>query len=59
MLGVGEPDDVLGNGYGLDLRPAAFGKVYFWDHEHDADETGLHLAADDFVSFVEALRIDS
>lgn len=46
-------DDVLGNMFCLDLRPETFGRVYFWDHAHSADETGLHLVADDFVSFVD------
>jgi hypothetical protein len=56
-LRIGE--DLLGNGYCLDLRPDTFGKVYFWDHEHSADETGLHLVAHDFVSFVNGLKMDS
>jgi hypothetical protein len=42
----------------LDLRPETFGRVYFWDHEHNADETGLYLVADDFVSFVDQLKVD-
>jgi hypothetical protein len=52
-------DDAFGNAFCLDLRPDTFGKVYFWDHEHSADETGLHLVAHDFVSFVNGLRVDS
>jgi len=52
-------DDLFGNTFCLDLRPQTFGRVHFWDHEHSADETGLHLVADDFVSFVNGLKIDS
>lgn len=51
--------DLFGNTFCLDLRPESFGKVYFWDHEHNADETGLHLVADDFESFVNGLQIDA
>lgn len=52
-------DNVGGNVFCLDLRPESFGKVYFWDHEHSEGETGLHLVADDFTSFVNGLRVDS
>jgi SMI1-KNR4 cell-wall len=52
-------EDVFGNAFCLDLRPDTFGKVYFWDHEHSADETGLYLVAHDFVSFVNGLEIDA
>jgi SMI1 / KNR4 family (SUKH-1) len=52
-------DDVFGNAFCLDLHPDTFGKVYFWDHEHSADEAGLYLVAHDFVSFVNGLQIDA
>lgn len=52
-------DDSFCRGYCLNLRKETFGKVYFRAHAHDADETGLHLVADDFVAFVEVLNIDS
>jgi hypothetical protein len=51
-------DNEFGNTFCLDLRPESFGKVYYWDHEHGADETGLHLVAEDFVSFVNGLQVD-
>ena len=51
--------DLGGNAFCLDLRPDSFGKVYFWDHERSADETGLYLVAHDFVSFVNGLQIDA
>lgn len=47
--------DLSGNAFCLDLRNATFGKVYFWDHEHGADGTGLHLVASDFEAFVNSL----
>lgn len=51
-------DDLFGNAYCLDLRPESFGKVYFWDHEHVREETGLYLVAHDFESFVKQLQVD-
>ena len=56
VLRIGQ--DLGGNAFCLDLRPETFGSVYFWDHEHGADESGLHLLANDFVSFVHGLRMD-
>lgn len=57
VLHIGQ--DLGGNVFCLDLRPESFGKVYFWDHEHSSHETGLHLVADDFESFVNGLRVDA
>ncbi|MFC0677968.1 SMI1/KNR4 family protein [Lysobacter korlensis] len=48
-------DNEFGNAFCLDLRRESFGKVYYWDHESGADETGLYLVADDFTSFVRGL----
>jgi hypothetical protein len=56
LLRIGE--NSFGNGYCLDLRPETLGKVFFWDHEHSADESGLYLVAHDFMSFVNGLEID-
>lgn len=57
VLQIGQ--DLGGNAFCLDLRPDAFGRVYFWDHEHNADETGLYLVANDFVSFLSGLQISA
>jgi len=54
-LRVGE--DSFGNAFCLDLREESFGKVYFWDHEHAPDESGLHLVAPSFASFVDRLEV--
>lgn len=54
-LRIGE--DSFGNAFCLDLREESFGKVYFWDHEHAADKSGLHLVAADFASFVDRLEV--
>ncbi|WP_420998319.1 SMI1/KNR4 family protein [Cupriavidus sp. 30B13] len=56
VLQIGQ--DLGGNAFCLDLRPETFGKVYFWDHEHSARETGLHLVADDFFSFLNGLQVE-
>jgi hypothetical protein len=52
-------DDPFGNAFCLDLRPESFGKVYFWDHEHGSDVSGLYLLAHDFVSFVNGLQVNA
>jgi hypothetical protein len=52
-------DNSFGNVFCLDLRPETFGKVYFWDHEHGPDVSGLYLVAHDFVSFVNGLQADA
>lgn len=49
-------DDVGGNLFCLDLKEESFGKIYFWDHEHLAAESGLYLVANDFTSFVNGFR---
>ncbi|WP_457325296.1 SMI1/KNR4 family protein [Roseateles sp. P5_E11] len=54
-LRIGE--DSFGNAFCIDLREEPFGKVYFWDHEHAAGESGLHLVASSFASFVEHLEV--
>jgi hypothetical protein len=60
------PDDCLriggdsfGNAFCLDLREEAFGKVFFWDHEHASTESGLHIVAPDFAWFVNRLELSA
>ena len=54
-LRVGE--DSFGNAFVLDLRADYFGQVYFWDHEHAPEASGLHLVAPSFTSFIDLLEV--
>ena len=42
----------------LDMRPASFGYVYLWDHEHlGSDLESFYLVAKSFTSFIESLQL--
>lgn len=59
MLPVG--DDVFGNRILLSVKGNDRGKVYFWDHEYEAEENtkpsynNLTLIADSFKDFIKSL----
>lgn len=56
--------DQLGNIILLSVKGQDYGKVYFWDHEREADEgetpdySNLSLVADSFEEFLEKLEPD-
>lgn len=56
-------DSAGGNQICLGVRKPAKGKVYFWDHESEFDESdplnGLCLIADSFRDFVNKLEVES
>lgn len=49
-------DNVGGNAFGLDLREATRGQIYYWEQGHSLPEDGLRLVAKCFASFVEGLQ---
>ena len=55
FLVIGDGDG--GNYICMDLRPETIGQIYFWAHDHQADESGMHLLANSFNDFIARLAI--